>query len=52
MNVNANQYFYIVFKQNYEIQGQYQIIYQYQNVIYGKALSNCTIISDFAVSAW
>jgi len=56
MNVNANQYFYIIYKQNYEIQGQYQIIYQYQNqgynIIYGKALSNLTVTSDVSVSVW
>ena len=56
MNVNTNQYFYIIYKQNYEIQGQYQIIYQYQNqgynVIYGKALSNCAVTSDVSVSVW
>jgi len=56
MNVNANQYFYIIYKQNYEIQGQYQLIYQYQNpgynVIFAKAISNCTVNSDFSVSVW
>jgi len=56
MNVNANQYFYIIYKQNYQIEGQYQLIYQYQsqgyNVIFGKAISNCTITSDFSVSVW
>ena len=56
MNVNANQYFYIIYKQNYQIEGQYQLIQQYQNqgynVIYGKALTNCTVISDVSVSVW
>jgi len=56
MNVNANQYFYIIYKQNYQFEGQYQIIYQYQNqgynVIFAKAVSNCTVTSDFSVSGW
>jgi|GEM_PF-5033461 len=56
MNVNTNQYFYIIYKQNYQIEGQYQLIYQYQNqgynVIFGKAISNCTVTSDFSVSVW
>ncbi len=56
MNVNANQYFYIIYKQNYQIEGQYQLIYQYQtgnyNILFGKAISNCTVTSDLSVSVW
>jgi len=56
MNVSQNQYFYIIYKENYQIQGQYQLIYQYTqnqgNVIFGKTLSNCIITSDFLVSVW
>jgi tyrosine-protein phosphatase YwqE len=56
MNINANQYFYIIYKKNYKIEGQHQIIYQYQsqgyNMIFAKALSNCTVTSDFSVSVW
>ena len=52
MNVNAGQTFIIRYKNNYNIQGQYQIIYQAQGYIMAKAISNCVVTSDYQVIAW
>lgn len=52
MNVSAGQTFVVIYKNNYNIQGQYHVLQMAQGYIMAKAISNCVVTSDYQVIAW